>query len=293
LNFGFWIFLPFPPNETLTNRYTRTYDAVMKVRRAFTLIELLVVIAIIAILAALLLPVLARSKAAAQGAQCLNNLKQLAAGWVMYTGDNHDRLVPNWILPVPGWTSAPESWVTGNDKTLADATNVACIQNGRLYDYNKSPAIYCCPSLTGTAPVGVPAPSLVRSVSMNGRMGGYVAGDTSVAGPLWDTSAMFGSDNPPIQLASAILHPSPVNALVFVDESLNSVDDCFFIVQLGAGVTTWQNSPTARHNHGASLSFADGHTELWHWQTVTTEQPSDAPASGTADLARVQNTLGQ
>jgi len=264
----------------------------MKITRAFTLLELLVVIAIIAILAALLLPVLSKSKAKAQGDQCLNNMKQLTLGWIMYLGDNNDRLVPNWILAVPNWTSAPESWVTGNEQKLPEATNVACVQNGRLYNYIKSPAVYRCPSLTGTAEVGVPADSLVRSVSMNGRMGGALPGDTSVAGTVWDTSAMFGSNNPSIRAASAIRNPPPVNALVFMDESVNTVDDCFFIIQMGSDVTTWQNSPTARHNHGATLSFADGHVELWNWNSITDEQERDYPATGDIDLPRVQNAIG-
>lgn len=58
------------------------------IKAGFTLIELLVVIAIIVILAALLLPALARGKAAAKSASCKSNLRQWGIALNLYVDDH-------------------------------------------------------------------------------------------------------------------------------------------------------------------------------------------------------------
>lgn len=71
-------------------------------RAAFTLLELLVAIGVIALLVGILLPVLARSRRAAQNVQCLSNNRQLA--------------IANWMFAVD--TGAFVYWAFGTDRKI-------------------------------------------------------------------------------------------------------------------------------------------------------------------------------
>jgi len=93
--------------------------------RAFTLIELLVVLAVIAILASLLLPALGRAKSAASSTSCLNNLKQLQVGWLMYAHENNDSIPPNIIRRVQfDLVNVKGSCVLGNAQLDTTTSNI-------------------------------------------------------------------------------------------------------------------------------------------------------------------------
>jgi type II secretory pathway pseudopilin PulG len=89
------------------------------------LLELLVVVSILAVLAGLLLPVLHRAQAKAQGINCLNNLRQMQMAWQMYTDDHAGWVPENRAELYRGiWRSTPNSW-TGPSSAPFDTDTFA------------------------------------------------------------------------------------------------------------------------------------------------------------------------
>jgi prepilin-type processing-associated H-X9-DG protein len=246
-----------------------------------------VVIAIIAILAGMLLPALSRAKASAQGVKCLNDRRQMQLAWILYAGDNADRVPPNEDnFPY----DSSRTWVRGllNLNNSPDNTNTAYLKTSQLWNYASALEIWRCPGDTSRSRHGGKLIPRVRSVSMNCFLGnsGEVDGHLKSLGQV-------------ILRMSDFSDPGPAGTFVFIDERQDTINNGLFWVWMdGANpeepsAYLISNLPGSYHNGAGALSFADGHAEIHRWtdprtrppMSPTTRNPTEkTPCPNSADI---------
>ena len=232
-------------------------------RRAFTLIELLVVIAIIAILAAMLLPSLAKAKNRANQINCINNMRQLGLGIMLYLPEYKDSF-PG--IASRGQTFHNEDWIHWWPVGTTGNTGNTCqgIQNSQvalMLSTTRGTNIFRCPMDRSDQQRNLQAPPYNFSYTFNGN-----------------TDATKGMG---LQYASGVFKYFKTSQLKRTSEKIMFIEEPDSDAERPPGNTgnclddgradfktdLSGNSMALRHSRKfGNVTFADGHSQAVPWQ---------------------------
>ena len=232
----------------------------VKAEIGFTLLELLVVMAIIAILAALLMSALGSAKDKTRRTVCMNNLRQINLGVLMYSDDSHDK-TPNPVgvsHPYDAYKELMKSYVglrgqsSERDKVFACPADAFYFDYWLNYDYPKPlqgyvPESVCSRSRSDYSSYLFNAGNLMRDRK------DQLIGRPGIAGlPL-----------------SSIKHPSKT-ILVFEVPAL--IPFSWHQPKLPLYIISTRNCPNGIFNNAMNMvSFVDGHVSYikMYWKTAS------------------------
>lgn len=217
-------------------------------QKGFTLIELLVVISIIALLAAILFPVFGRARENARRSSCQSNLKQMALGWIQYSQDYDERIIP--------FTQS------------GSASGNAVAWDRVLQPYLKSEQIFKCPSnerFMGYSYNAIAATSGRTLAAMQNTTQLPIIADAVGSGT---TPTSCNGPNAPYVCASG---SNPRQSLAFWFTNFRTdwansgrVLENRFNPGAGVWFTSAQTQgmvSSTRHFEGTNFAFADGHVK--------------------------------
>lgn len=210
-------------------------------RGGFTLIELLVVIAIIAILAAILFPVFAQAREKARQTQCMNNLKQMATGTLMYSQDYDENLPMAVYGPVPRPTGSGNCFFTLFDGIFPYIKNLDILQCP-----SEPKALYLSAGFQTL--LGAPTCNLPETISYMFNYDIIPPGRT----PL-------GQGDRPVSLAEI---PQPAETTMNLEADIGLSGSCNLMKRkMSDSGVSFPIPLRARHNEMIQVNYADGHAK--------------------------------